>query len=138
MTDVKRYAVAEDIPLVPIEGGSLVYYSDHQAALAARDAKVRELVERWREEAFVRASQSASLKIDNPAAKERKVCAEELHTAFKEIDNNSRPLNLTWKTNLRDGKEHKEWTAPCGCAYHPEPYPHVHQCAMHKQQPENN
>ena len=43
-----------------------------------------------------------------------------------------KPLNLTWQQNKRDGKKHLEWSAPCGCAYHPEPQPHVHQCAKHK------
>lgn len=42
-----------------------------------------------------------------------------------------RNLNLTWRTNVRDGKTHREWTAPCGCAYHPEPAPHVHPCPEH-------
>lgn len=44
-----------------------------------------------------------------------------------------RPLNLAWQSNQRDGKEHEEWCAPCGCAYHPEPQPHVHPCDRHKE-----
>jgi len=42
-----------------------------------------------------------------------------------------RPLNLVWQSNRRDGKGHVEWCAPCGCAYHPEPEPHVHSCHRH-------
>lgn len=40
-----------------------------------------------------------------------------------------RALGLTWGWNLRDGEDHQEWHAPCGCAYHPEPHPHVHPCS---------
>lgn len=43
-----------------------------------------------------------------------------------------RRLNLVWGNNIRDGKTHVEWSTPCGCAYHPEPQPHVHHCAEHK------
>jgi len=46
--------------------------------------------------------------------------------------NKERPLNLVWTANWRDYTTHYEWTAPCGCAYHPEPQPHVHQCSAHK------
>lgn len=44
------------------------------------------------------------------------------------------PLDLEWGNNMRDGKGHVEWHAPCGCAYHPEGHqgPHVHQCKEHK------
>ena len=42
-----------------------------------------------------------------------------------------RELDLIWQQNLRDGKYHWEWTAHCGCAYHPEPYPHIHPCNLH-------
>lgn len=45
-----------------------------------------------------------------------------------------RELNLEWGKNLRDGEDHFEWTAPCGCAYHPEPAPHVHPCAKHREE----
>lgn len=51
-------------------------------------------------------------------------------------DTIERPLNLEWQPNTRNGETHMEWSAPCGCAYHPEPQPHVHQCFKHKQ--ENN
>lgn len=44
-----------------------------------------------------------------------------------------RLLNLLWLPNTRDGETHMEWSAPCGCAYHPEPQPHVHQCHVHQQ-----
>lgn len=40
-------------------------------------------------------------------------------------------LSLTWGTNTRDGRSHIEWHAPCGCAYHPQPSPHVHHCPAH-------
>lgn len=41
-----------------------------------------------------------------------------------------KPLELTWGENaLREpGKVHLEWHAPCGCAFHPKPFPHVHPC----------
>lgn len=53
-------------------------------------------------------------------------------TEDKELNvNKIRDLNLTWGENFRDGAFHKEWQAPCGCAYHPEPKPHAHQCARH-------
>ena len=41
------------------------------------------------------------------------------------------PLNLKWGKNVRGGDIHIEWHAPCGCAFHPEPSPHVHPCPMH-------
>ena len=41
----------------------------------------------------------------------------------------SRKLNLVWGKHERSGKDHTEWYAPCGCGYHPEPYPHVHPCS---------
>lgn len=44
----------------------------------------------------------------------------------------ARPLRLFWQSNQRDGMTHWEWTAPCGCAYHPEPEPHVHACSEHR------
>ena len=40
---------------------------------------------------------------------------------------------LEWGPNQRDGKEHIEWHAPCGCAWHPDPAPHWHPCALHRQ-----
>ena len=40
-------------------------------------------------------------------------------------------IPLKWGTNRRDGKEHTEWHAPCGCAWHPEPAPHWHPCETH-------
>lgn len=48
------------------------------------------------------------------------------------LTHKKRPLNLVWALQLRDGHYHYEWHAPCGCAYHPEPQPHVHQCSAHK------
>ncbi len=43
----------------------------------------------------------------------------------------SRPLRLTWSEHERSGSTHTEWHAPCGCAYHPEPVPHIHPCDGH-------
>lgn len=40
-------------------------------------------------------------------------------------------FELDWSDNTRGGKVHQEWHAPCGCAYHPVPSPHVHPCAEH-------
>lgn len=42
-----------------------------------------------------------------------------------------RKLNLKWGKHWRGCKIHMEWHAPCGCAYHPEPEPHVHKCIRH-------
>lgn len=38
---------------------------------------------------------------------------------------------LTFGKNKRAGDDrwHMEWHAKCGCAYHPEPFPHVHPCS---------
>ncbi len=47
-----------------------------------------------------------------------------------------RSLCLAWGLNgKRDPKrDHVEWHAPCGCAYHPEgdQGPHVHPCPTHE------
>lgn len=43
----------------------------------------------------------------------------------------TRALDLQWGENKRDGEQHFEWHAPCGCAYHPQPGPHVHPCMSH-------
>jgi hypothetical protein len=43
-------------------------------------------------------------------------------------------IPLTWGRNRRDGKEHTEWHAPCGCAWHPNPAPHWHPCSIHTPQ----
>lgn len=42
-----------------------------------------------------------------------------------------RPLRLSWAEHTRAHARHTEWHAPCGCAYHPEPEPHVHPCGEH-------
>jgi len=47
-----------------------------------------------------------------------------------------RNLNLEWGWHRRKGMPHEEWYAPCGCAYHPEPYPHVHPCSHEHSRPE--
>lgn len=38
-------------------------------------------------------------------------------------------LELQWGEHERDGGAHTEWYAPCGCSYHPKPFPHVHTCS---------
>ncbi len=47
--------------------------------------------------------------------------------------NGVRPLGLTWGDNDREGGDHVEWHAECGCAYHPDgdQGPHIHQCNWH-------
>lgn len=39
------------------------------------------------------------------------------------------PIGLIWGEHSRNGGTHTEWYAPCGCAFHPEPFPHVHPCS---------
>lgn len=38
---------------------------------------------------------------------------------------------LTWgeNRNREPGEVHIEWHAPCGCAFHPKPFPHMHPCS---------
>lgn len=57
--------------------------------------------------------------------------------AFVHLDaaEHARPLRLCWGGHWRGGARHIEWYAPCGCAYHPEPKPHVHPCAEHAPAP---
>lgn len=51
---------------------------------------------------------------------------------------NSIPLNLSWGGNSKrePGKTHVEWHAPCGCAFHPDPFPHVHPCSYWHKRPD--
>jgi hypothetical protein len=35
-----------------------------------------------------------------------------------------------------DDRVHQEWHASCGCAYHPEPFPHVHPCSDAHKRPD--
>lgn len=60
-------------------------------------------------------------------------CLWDAYVDFAEDDEPvpARPLRLTWGNNVRAGDTHVEWHAPCGCAYHPEPEPHVHCCFKH-------
>ena len=51
--------------------------------------------------------------------------------ALPSIDPDARPLNLKWGRHDGRGEYHIEWHAPCGCAYHPEPKPHMHPCIKH-------
>ena len=46
------------------------------------------------------------------------------------------PIGLIWGENQRDGGTHTEWYAPCGCAFHPEPFPHVHPCSDGHKRPD--
>lgn len=45
---------------------------------------------------------------------------------------------LTFGKNKRAGDDrvHMEWHAKCGCAYHPEPFPHVHPCSDAHKRPD--
>ncbi len=47
-----------------------------------------------------------------------------------------RKLNLHWGEHERDGGTHAEWHAPCGCAYHPNPFPHIHPCSSAHKRPD--
>jgi hypothetical protein len=38
-------------------------------------------------------------------------------------------LGLQWGEHQRNGGTHTEWFAPCGCAFHPQPFPHIHPCS---------
>lgn len=48
------------------------------------------------------------------------------------------PLGLIWGENSKrePGKIHVEWHAPCGCAFHPDPFPHVHPCSDEHKRPD--
>jgi hypothetical protein len=49
------------------------------------------------------------------------------------------PLGLTWGENRNredDRTAHVEWHAPCGCAFHPKPFPHVHPCSNEHKRPD--
>ena len=43
-------------------------------------------------------------------------------------------FELNWSDHYRGGKIHREWHAPCGCAYHPVPIPHIHPCDRHDEE----
>lgn len=45
-------------------------------------------------------------------------------------------LDLMWGDHPRDGGKHTEWHASCGCAYHPNPFPHVHPCGDNHKRPD--
>lgn len=53
---------------------------------------------------------------------------------------NARNLGLTWGENpgREAGGTHIEWHAPCGCAFHPNPFPHVHPCSDEHKRPDLN
>lgn len=48
------------------------------------------------------------------------------------------PLGLTWgeNHNREQGRVHIEWHAPCGCAFHPVPFPHAHPCSNEHKRPD--
>jgi hypothetical protein len=48
------------------------------------------------------------------------------------------PLGLTWGDNGNREPEqvHIEWHAPCGCAFHPTPFPHIHPCTNEHKRPD--
>lgn len=46
------------------------------------------------------------------------------------------PIGLVWGEHQRDGGTHTEWYAPCGCAFHPESFPHVHPCSAGHKRPD--
>jgi hypothetical protein len=48
------------------------------------------------------------------------------------------PMDLTWGENRNREPEqtHLEWHAPCGCAFHPKPFPHVHPCSNEHKRPD--
>lgn len=47
-------------------------------------------------------------------------------------------IGLTWgeNQNREPGQVHVEWHAPCGCAFHPQPFPHVHPCTNEHKRPD--
>ena len=49
-----------------------------------------------------------------------------------------RATGLQFGENRRTGDDrvHQEWHAACGCAYHPEPFPHVHPCSDAHKRPD--
>lgn len=47
----------------------------------------------------------------------------------------ARPISLEWGPNERPlGTDRPEWHAPCGCAWHPDPTPHIHFCSRNHQE----
>ena len=48
-------------------------------------------------------------------------------------------LGLTWGENPKrstSDRTHIEWHAPCGCAFHPNPFPHIHPCSDEHKRPD--
>lgn len=61
--------------------------------------------------------------------------------ARKDIESLLAALEVTglrFGENKRDGDDrvHQEWHAACGCAYHPEPFPHIHPCSDAHKRPD--
>lgn len=48
------------------------------------------------------------------------------------------PIGLEWgeNGNREPGQIHIEWHAPCGCAFHPKPFPHIHPCTNEHKRPD--
>lgn len=56
--------------------------------------------------------------------------------AARQVMPEERTTELTWGENNRGGRTHLEWHAPCGCAFHPSPFPHVHPCSDNHKRPD--
>lgn len=54
------------------------------------------------------------------------------------VHREEKSLGLSWGENkLRElGVTHVEWHAPCGCAFHPKPFPHIHPCSDEHKRPD--
>ncbi len=55
------------------------------------------------------------------------------------MDPTERPHGLIWGKNQNrddDKTAHVEWHAPCGCAFHPKPFPHIHPCSNEHKRPD--
>lgn len=73
-------------------------------------------------------AKQAGGKVDMPF---RDVLVAELRQLLEPPDG-PRPLLLLWGEHERDGERHTEWHAICNCAFHPDPFPHVHPCEEHR------
>lgn len=58
--------------------------------------------------------------------------------AAVEAEKDRGAAGLAWgeNPNREPGKIHIEWHAPCGCAFHPKPFPHVHPCTNEHKRPD--
>jgi len=46
------------------------------------------------------------------------------------------PIRLIGGQHQRNGGTHTEWHSLCGCAFHPNPFPHVHPCSDGHKRPD--